>query len=233
MHKVIGHRDVGIDYFCEWLNGDTLSGSLFGIQVKTTERKDIKPAKQRKNSGKNELDIFQMKPSSFIKIKVETVEYWKQLNIPLFLFVVIKNIQDNFNCFYTRLTPILHEVDVSTPNKIEKIRNGEFYLANTNADFNAVIKKQKMDGGFVRDLFIDSVRCAYQSGNILYKNPNDLGLNNWTPKTVYADVLAEKDTQYVKKVKEGLLLLENVGGLITVDPNFERRVEELKDSLLS
>lgn len=230
MHKVAGYKDVGIDYICEWLNGGKPSRILFGIQVKTTEKDNVKMVYEGIKKRLNELNYYSIKNFPW-PIKETTVEYWMGFNIPLYLFCVIRNSENQFNCYYSRLTPILHRsIEGEIKEKIEEIKKSEFYQANENSKFLAVKEKEKMDGGFVRDLFIDSVRCYYQNGSISYRNPKNFGLNNWPEKVIYPDVLDEENTDYMKKVKEGLLLLESVR-LIKVDPDFENKVKKLKEEV--
>ena len=227
MHKIIGYKDIGIDYICEWLNNDVPSRILFGIQVKTSERNDIKLTSEGGNRRFNELEKFLIKPLPF-RIKPETLAYWEGLEIPLYLFSIIKNNVNNFDCYYLRLTPILHKTN---NDKLEEIKKSVFFKANEKSDFIDLVKKEKMSGGFVRDLFIDSVRCSYQNGNVSYRNPKDFGLDNWPKdKVIFPDVLAEKDTDYIKKVKDGLLLLEKIG-LVRVDYNFENKIEMLRKQI--
>lgn len=229
MHRIVGYKDVGIDYICEWLKGNIPSRILFGIQVKTSERKDIKLIGKGKNKGLNELERFLIKPLPFT-IKPETFAYWEGLEIPLYLFSIIRNSENNFNGYYLRLTPILHKKN-NNKNKLEEIKKGVFFKANKNSDFIDLVKKKKMSGGFVRDLFIDSVRCSYQNGNISYRNPKDFGLDNW-PKdiVIFPDVLGEANTDYIKKVKKGLVLLERVG-LTKVNSDFEKQIGILKNKI--
>jgi len=236
MHKIVGYKDIGIDYICEWLNGSTPSRILFGIQVKTSERKDIKVIDKGVNRRLNELRSFSMNRLPF-NIKPETLTYWQGLEIPLYLFSVIKNSENIFDCYYLRLTPILHKINCSKSNdKLsqeikKKIKEDVFYKANENSDFIALVKKENMDGGFVRDLFIDSIRCSYQNGRISYRNPRDFGLNNWPENNViFPDILAEKGTNYMNNVKNGLSLLEKVG-LISVNSNFEDKIIKLKNRI--
>ncbi len=228
MHKIVGYRDVGIDYICEWLNGDTPSRILFGIQVKTSERKDIKLEDKGRNKKLNDLKRFSIKPLHF-KIKPETINYWSKLEIPLYLFSVIKNSEDSFDCYYLRLTPILHK---KNGNKLEEIKKGIFFKANRNSEFIDLVKKESKSGGFVRDLFIDSIRCSYQNGNISYRDPKDFGLEkNWPESTIFPDVLGENDTDYAENVKKGLSLLERVG-LIKVNANFDNKIKNLKNKVM-
>ena len=228
MNKIVGHRDIGVDYICEWLNGDTPSRILFGVQVKTTERKDIELTPKGVNRRLNELSKFEIKPPAF-DIEPKTIEYWNGLNIPLYLFLVKKNKEDSFDCYYSRLTPILHKSDTDTSDKIKKIREDIFYKANNRSEFIAVVEKQGMDGGFARDLLVDSIRCSYQSGSVSYRDPGEFRIN-WPHDTLFPDVLGEFGTDYVARVKKGLLLLEK-NGLIKIEPNFENKVGKLKKGL--
>lgn len=229
MNKVVGHRDVGVDYICEWLNGDTPSRIIFGIQVKTTEREDVEVISKGINRRLNELEKVELKPAPF-DIEETTFEYWKGLNIPLYLFLVKKeNDENTFNTYYARLTPVLHRKDGSVADIINEIKKGFFYRANVGSEFKAVIPKNKMDGGFVRDLFIDSVRCSYQSGSVSYRDPKESDIN-WPGDALFPTVLGEEETDYVARVKKGLQLLEK-NGLIKVDPNFEEKVKQLKEAL--
>lgn len=225
MNKIVGHRDVGIDYICEWLNSDTPSRILFGVQVKTTERNDILLTDKGVNRRSNELSKFEINPPPF-NLKQKTVEYLSGLNIPLYLFLVMKDKENIFDCYYSRLTPVLHKSRESTFNKSEEIKKGTFYKANNGSEFIAVIKKGKMDGGFVRDLFIDSIRCSYQSGSVSYRDPDESGIN-WPNNALFPTVLAESETDYISRVKKGLLLLENYG-LIKIEPDFENKINKLK-----
>ncbi len=225
MHSITGYKDIGIDYICEWLDKDTPSRLLFGIQVKTTEQK-VTLIDKGINRRMNELETVKIKNPSVFKIKEETIEYWQGLNIPLFLFLIITNQENNFDCYYSRLTPILHKIGIDSASKIKRIKSGDFYLANNRSSFNAVKAKTWMDGGFVRDLFMDSVRCSYQSGNILYKDPRNLGIK-WPASAIFPTVLGDRDAEYVKRLKTGLLLLEREG-LLKVDPSFEQKIENMK-----
>lgn len=226
MNKIVGHRDVGVDYICEWLYGDAPTRILFGIQVKTTERNDIKLVNKGVNRRLNELIKFEINPSPF-DIDPKTFEYWRGLSIPLYLFLVIKNQEDGFDCYYSRLTPILHKKDQDITKLIIQIKKGDFYKVNERSEFKAIVPKSTKDGGFVRDLFIDSVRCSYQSGSVAYRDPGESGIN-WPKDTIYPDVLGEEETGYTSKVKKGLILLER-NGLIKVDPDFEDKINKLKN----
>jgi hypothetical protein len=61
--------DIGVDYICELLRGDTPTGKFFGVQVKA--RKNLKH-----------------RPS--ISIKKKTVRHWFRLPFTVFLIVLDK-----------------------------------------------------------------------------------------------------------------------------------------------
>jgi len=42
-HQVVGPKDIGIDYFCEWVYGDRPTGILYAVQVKTFSEEKAKP----------------------------------------------------------------------------------------------------------------------------------------------------------------------------------------------
>jgi len=41
-HHVVGLKDVGIDYFCEWVYGDKPTGILYAVQVKTLSKRSVR-----------------------------------------------------------------------------------------------------------------------------------------------------------------------------------------------
>lgn len=231
MHRVSGYKDIGVDYFCEWLHEDTPSGVLFGIQAKTTEKQDIKLVNIGINRRLNELDKFQIQGSFPFTLKESSIRYWETLEIPLYLFIVIKNNADIFNCYYSRLTPILHKNNISSKDKIKRVKKSDFYLANNSSTFHAKKLKIRMDGGFARDLLMDHIRCSYKNGSVLYKNPNDFGVN-WPTNKLFPTILGEDNTDYTSRLKSTLLLLEKCG-LLKVGKNFEQKIEELKKKVSS
>jgi hypothetical protein len=40
-HHIVGLKDVGIDYICEWVYGDKPTGLLYAVQVKTLSKQNV------------------------------------------------------------------------------------------------------------------------------------------------------------------------------------------------
>jgi len=184
-HHVSGPKDVGIDYFCEWVFGDMPTGVLFAAQIKTFSednitKKYIGVAKQ--HNGLCEYRIA----NSLLKISRKTLEYWKGLAIPIFLFVVTVKTKpkgESLNCYYKRYTPSL------SLNK--KLRGDQFYKeffkVNKNNTFLAFKDPAKRTQGFARDLFIDHIRWNYCKGSIAYINPRHIGLNQFYVDSIFPE----------------------------------------------
>lgn len=201
LHKVCTSDDMGIDYFGEWLNKTTdksleSTNILFAIQLKTSEKKNIEASFIGKDKQYNQLNRYGLKrlikgkKQKYDNIKKTTIEYWKGFEIPVYLFVV--SLSDSVNeIYYKRFTPILHSTVKRDEEKFYKASNGTNFLAfatNNNA------------GGFCRDLFIDYIRCNYKKGSIAYKNPRDMGLNQFpeNPKTLFIDMVKKEYKDEIK-----------------------------------
>ena len=192
LHQVKGGNDVGIDYFCEWINtNDESSNILFTVQLKTTRKDNVILQNVGNNSRLNKLDQYEIKRTNKngkangnydneSLIKKETREYWKGFEIPVYLFVAV--IGSKNQLFYKRYTPILHET--------QKRNNEKFHLVNNKNLFLAFVEDNQ--GGFCRDLFIDYVRCNYKKGSLLYKSPKDFGLKQFTEDDFYKDLFKNK-----------------------------------------
>lgn len=231
LHKINGYKDVGIDYLGELLVEDTPSRIIFGIQVKTSENMKVEVKSKGINRRLNELGKFSVSSVAF-KIEEKTVNYWKGFGIPLYLFLVLRSANSGtYDCYYSRLTPILHSnSDIDT--KIKQIHDGDFYKVNNGMDFCNIIKKESMDGGFSRDLFIDSLRCSYQNGSIFHRSPKEFGLDNWPENNLYPDVLGEKTSSYQERLKQSLLFLEQFN-LVTISDNFDDIIEKFRNEIRS
>lgn len=182
-HKVVGSKDVGLDFLCEWVHGEKPTQLLFGAQVKTRTNKKLELV--REESKLNQLREFK----GGFSIKPDTLGYWKGFDFPIFLFLV--NIKGkNMICFYRRYTPILH-------GKQEE-NGAPFYQVNDGSEFIALTPTPEGPGGFCRDLFIDHLRCQHNKGMLSGVDPEDLGLKNYYKKNVlYKDVF----DNYEKQIK--------------------------------
>ena len=184
-HHVSGPKDVGIDYFCEWVFGDMPTGVLFAVQIKTFSEDNISKKYMGVAKKFNGLSKYRI-ANSLLKISEKTLEYWKGLAIPIFLFVVTVKTKTNgesLNCYYKRYTPTL------SSNK--KLKGDEFYegffKVNRNNTFLAFKDPVNRTQGFARDLFIDYIRWNYYKGSIAYLNPRHIGLNQFPEDNIFPE----------------------------------------------
>jgi len=184
-HRVSGSKDVGIDYFCEWVFGDMPTGVLFAAQIKTFSEDNITKKYRGVAKEFNGLSKYRI-ANSLLKISRKTLEYWKGLAIPIFLFVVTvktKSKGESLNCYYKRYTPSL------SSNK--KLKGAEFYeeffKVNKNNTFLAFKDPVRRTQGFARDLFIDHIRWNYCKGSIAYLNPIHIGLNQFPEDNIFPE----------------------------------------------
>ena len=204
LHKVEGGNDIGIDYFCEWINQEKSESTnvLFAVQLKTTrENKVILKNLKTKDSGKSNLNLYEIKKIKKDKlngnfdnsIRPETKEYWRGFEIPVYLFVVVLGESEKNNkLFYKRYTPILHKTD----------KNLKFFLVNDNKSFIVYADNINKTGGFCRDLYIDYIRCNYKKGAIYYRDPRDFGLNQFRSNRgefFFGDMVS---TEYINETKK-------------------------------
>jgi len=188
-HKIDRSKDLGLDFICEWLNRETPTGLLFGIQVKTRSAPTViagNPLVSRLNG----LDQFKIKFDGD-KIDRRTLDYWRGFSFPVFVFLVHMDggIAD---CYYKRYTPILHSS--------AKPEEEYFYKVWKDAQFLALVKRPSYvgTGGFCRDLFFDHLRCEHNKGMLSGIDPAKLGLNGYKEDTLYEGVY----NQYEPKIEE-------------------------------
>jgi len=174
-NHIVGPKDIGIDYICQWVNDNQPTQILFAVQVKTFSKEvtEVKP-KGREQLGKNNLEKYEIKNSDLI-IDDKTLYYWRTFNIPIYLFAICDE-GKNLNCYYKRFTTVL--TGATNINKKETF----FYKVNDGDSFKAFSDPQNRIGGFARDLYIDYIRCAYHKGAIIYLNARSIGLNQYPDK---------------------------------------------------
>lgn len=183
-HRIAGATDVGIDYICEWAFEDKPTGILFAVQVKTfaLENATIKCLNERDQNGLVKHEIR----CPTLNIESKTLEYWKGLGIPVYLFAVVRD-QRELNCYYKRYTPLLTSERQS--------RNFSPYTGfcqvNDGALFMAFSDMQRRIYGFARDLYIDYMRCSYSKGSIAHLDPRTIGLDQWQENGIFADLFQE------------------------------------------
>ena len=186
-HRIVGSKDIGIDYMCEWIYGDRPTGILFGAQVKTFSAKNVKTTFVDNDRIHNGLDRYQIRYSK-LRIDDKTLNYWKGLGIPVFLFAVaVKSSGQQMDCFYRRYTPLLTTTSTDPSGKYYE----GFYRANEGVSFCAFKDTDRRTQGFARDLFIDHVRCSYAKGLLTYLNPEIMGLNQFRSDIVFSDLFKE------------------------------------------
>ncbi len=205
LHKVEGSSDMGIDYFCEWINqySSESTNALFAVQLKTTRGKNVilkKVCRERRHSNLMLYEIKKKDKQGKSKgnfdnsIKPKTIEYWCGFEIPVYLFVVVLNEQKDNMLFYKRYTPVLHDP--------KEKKHSEFHLASNKNSFLAFADNIKKRGGFCRDLYIDYIRCNYKKGAIFYRNPREFGLNQFLENRFFFDDMATNE--YKKETKDML-----------------------------
>lgn len=198
-HHVVGPKDLGIDYFCEWVFGDKPTGILYGVQVKTLSADNAKPKFIGLNANLNELAIYEI-PSPLLKIDDRVQNYWRGLGIPIFLFVIIYpeplDHKSQFDCYYKRFTPIL------TSSVIQGVTE-RYYKVNKGSTFLAFADYESKKYGFARDLFIDLIRCSYSKGSISYVSPRTLGLEQFPEEdAIFVDLYNDYSQNIIQTYKK-------------------------------
>jgi hypothetical protein len=190
-HSILGPKDIGIDYICEWVYGDKPTGILFAVQVKTLSGENVR-IKPLGKENLNELEKYELINPHLI-IDDRTIHYWKGLGMPVYLFAVIQSIMktepnEKLECYYRRFTPVLTTQVTQESQK--------FYKANNGTSFIAFAKQDEQMKGFARDLYIDYMRWSYFKGTITYLNPRSIGLNEFREdNAVFGDLLEEYKEQ--------------------------------------
>lgn len=207
-HHIVGLKDVGIDYICEWVYGDRPTGILYAVQVKTFSQPNFSKKYVKANGldSRNQLDKYRIK-HNLLNIRVTTQEYWRGLGIPIYLFVIVcsktQGHYNTFDCYYKRFTSIL-----TANNK----QDGEyFYRVNKGTTFLAFADQQDRKGGFARDLFVDLIRCYYSKGLIFYISPQKIGLEQFPEQNaVFKGVINEYRESICNTYKKTKSLLETM-----------------------
>jgi hypothetical protein len=169
-HRIARQNDLGIDFLCEWVCGDHPTGILFSAQIKSRTSESVVPKFERK--GQNRLDTYTL--SGAEKVDELTMNYWRGLGLPAFLFIVIEDQStgaSRLTCYYKRYTPLLD----GHASKNDRIGTKTFYRVNDGASFLAYADPETEIGGFARDLIIDYARLSYSKGYVVQLTPSQLG----------------------------------------------------------
>src|SRR5260370_9753942 len=203
-HHVVGPKDIGIDYNCEWVYGEAPTGVLFAAQVKTFTVENANKPELKGTEVLNGLEKYVIR-NSHLKVDERTLRYWKGLGLPMYLFVVARtkasgqSEDDVLDCYYKRFTPVL--------TMEEKQEGLWFYKVNRGLKFIA-FAKNPVGQGFALDLFIALMRWSYYKGNIAYVNPRMLGLTQFPEEgTVFPELFRdykERICDTYSKVKQFL-----------------------------
>jgi Domain of unknown function (DUF4365) len=188
-HHVTGQKDIGLDYICEWTDGVDPTGLLFGVQIKTfTVSKRSKVLAEKRKSTLNWLEEYRL-TDPHLKIEPATMNYWRGLGIPFFLFAVartkeVDGKEESLDLFYRRFTVVL------TLNQPQE--QDPFYKVNRGTRFIAFADDEKKKKGFARDLYIDLMRWQYFKGSIAYIKPSRLGLKEFREQdSVFDDLFKD------------------------------------------
>ena len=166
-HRIARQNDLGIDFLCEWIYGDRPTGILFSAQVKATTSDKVK-CEAVEISPFNGLLKYTLIGAN--KVDRRTINYWKGLGLPAFLFYVIED-GSILDCYHKRYTPLLD--GHTSPD--DESGTKSFFQVSKGAKFLAFSDFKKEIGGFARDLIMDYVRLSYSKGHIVQLTPRQLG----------------------------------------------------------
>jgi hypothetical protein len=181
-HHIVGPKDLGIDYICQWVYDDKPTSVLYAAQVKTFSKETAEPKSIGIEKRLNLLEKYQINNSN-LTIDKKTLLYWKTLGMPVYLFAICDE-GEKLNCYYKRFTPILTQ-----DNKNQSKES--FYKVNRENIFIAFADPERRIGGFARDLFIDYIRWNYYKGSIAYLNPRDIGLAQFPDENIFPELFQE------------------------------------------
>jgi len=205
-HHIVGSKDIGLDYICEWVYGDKPTGILYAVQVKTLSAHCVKLEPLGPKTGFNDLMEYRI-VNPHLHIDERTLQYWRGLGMPVYLFAIIHTEPfgegGQLDCYYQRLAPML---------TTEGVEQGEsFYKVNNGATFLAFADSCSKKYGFARDLFIDLIRCSYCKGSISYISPRTLGLEMFPEEdAVFGDLFQVYQEKILKTYAKTRGFLERI-----------------------
>ncbi|HSP87049.1 MAG TPA: DUF4365 domain-containing protein [Ignavibacteriaceae bacterium] len=204
-HQIVGSKDIGLDYICEWVYDEKPTGVLFAVQIKTFSEETAKPKLIEECNKYNHLKEYEIKNSN-LNIDEKTLFYWKGFGIPIYLFAICFNAQGDLDCYYKRFTPVLtKEADLKNINY-----HSDYYKINDGHKFLAFQDAEKRTLGFARDLFIDYTRCNYSKGSIIYLNPRNIGLNQFPEGNIFPDLFEEYKEEIIATYEKTRTYLESL-----------------------
>jgi hypothetical protein len=201
---IVGPKDLGIDYICQWVFDNRPTEILFAIQVKTFG-KDTYETKSNgeKDVRGNCLEMFTINNPN-LTIDNHTIAYWQTIGMPIFLFAICDE-EKEMSCYYKRFTPVITESRGQ--------QELPFYKVNEGTSFLAFSDQSKKTGGFTRDLFIDYIRCCYSKGLLTYLNPRSIGLAQFPEGyAVFVDLLNSYEDRIRRTYEQTKQFIEKYDG---------------------
>jgi len=203
--QVVGLKDVGIDYICQWVVDDKPTEVLFAAQIKTFSSKTAKPERVGKDHN-NGLEEYRI-PNSNFTLNKKDLTYWQTLGMPVYLFA-IHDAGSKLTCYYKRFSSPL------TVGDFEIDFMAGFYKVSDDNEFLAFADSERKCGGFARDLFIDYIRWIYSKGLLTYPNPRRIGLDQFPEgvdkSIVFVDILKPYLSEIRKAYKHTEILLKHL-----------------------
>lgn len=200
-NQIVGPKDIGIDYICQWVYKDKPTQILYAVQVKTFSIETAKPKFTEVDERLNLLEKYQINYEK-LAIDNKTLSYWQTLGIPVYLFAICYQ-EAKIDCYYKRFTPVL-----TKDNKDQSQES--FYKVNRNNSFIAFAVPKKRIGGFARDLFIDYIRWNYYKGSIAYLNPRDIGLNQFPDANIFPELFQEYQVKIIATYNKTKSYIEQI-----------------------
>lgn len=205
-HHIVGLKDVGIDYICEWVYGDKPTGILYAVQVKTLTSRYARPIPFGTDEDHNKLEGFKIK-NKHLHVDEKTLQYWRGFGMPLYLFAIIYSRLlgqgEQLDCYYKRFSRVI------TTDKTQE--EEYFYKVNDGTTFLAFKDQESKKFGFTRDLFIDLMRCAYHKGSISYISPRTLGLEQFPQEdAVFGELFEDYRENITKTIEQTRKFLDQI-----------------------
>lgn len=194
--QIVGLKDIGIDYICQWVANDKPTELFFAVQVKTfaqTKRTTPKLVQTDPNNGLKEYRIT----NPNFKVDSATLSHWQTFGMPVYLFAIREN-NGNLTCYYKRFTRFLTIGDLKPPRGFFY---REFYKVSKDYKLMAFADDDFRQRGFARDLFVDYIRFKYSQGLVTYLNPRTIGLNQFPEGRKETPFFADIVGPYLKKIQ--------------------------------
>src|SRR3989344_3941434 len=81
VHRIDRSKDLGFDFLCEWVSGESPTRLLFGVQVKTRSKMEAVNKEVSRLNGLRQSGV-----GTEPVVKVQTLDFWKGFDFPIFCF---------------------------------------------------------------------------------------------------------------------------------------------------